>query len=192
MKKRIWMFSGKQGVGKTTYANTIKEYFQPHCKIIKFADPLYELHDACLPLLKTFGVRSDEMKKDGDLLQILGTEYGRKKLGEDVWVRCFTKKVNDYLATDERNIVVNDDCRFVNEFESFHNDAHMVRLIAPESVRMERCSYWRDSVDHASETALDEYERKQMFHACVNTELATPQDTLNELLTTWGYMDIGK
>jgi len=189
MKKQIFVLSGCQGSGKSTYAKWLQAYTGlENSKIMKFAEPLYELHDRCLPVLKLYGLRPYGMTKDGELLQVLGTEFGRNKLGENVWVNTLKKRVDKYLKESPTKFVIIDDCRFENEFNAFHADAHMIRLTAPASVRKARCTYWREDTSHPSETGLDDYERKMMFHAVVNTELATPKDAVRELLTQWGHL----
>lgn len=186
-EKRIFLLSGRQGAGKSTYAKELVRVL-PECISVKFADPLYALHDACLPILHALELRPADMKKDGELLQILGTEYGRKKLGENVWVDAVRRRVNKHLEAHSKGFVVIDDCRFPNELEAFH-DAHKIRLVAPEEVRKARCSYWREDTKHPSETALDEYEEKKMFHCEIETSNADVPKVIHELLMHWGHLD---
>lgn len=188
-KKRMWVFSGKMGSGKSTYSSAVEKFFGKRAHRVKFADVLYQLHDVCLPILKATGVRPMDMTKDGELLQILGTEYGRNKLGENVWVDACKRTVDKILAEDPENIVIIDDCRFENEFNAFHNDSHMIRLVCPEEVRKQRCSYWRDQTNHISETGLDEYERKNMFHVNLSTDKnLSAEEGIEHLLKFWDYI----
>lgn len=163
--KRILVISGKQGSGKSTQSELVAKIavtkdFVP--RVFKFAEPLYEMHNALVPILKKHGLFPEGSAKDGDLLQVLGTEYGRNCRGWNVWVDICRKRVDEWLALSEKHIAIIDDCRFPNEFDAFE-DALRVRLDAPEAVRKERCSYWRENQTHLSETALDEYVMKGKF-----------------------------
>lgn len=170
MKKRIFILSGKQGSGKTTYAKYLQAFLGiDNTKILKFAAPLYALHDRCLPLLKQYGVRPDSMEKDGELLQVLGTTYGRKCLGENVWVDIVAREAYVWLSQRPDNFVIIDDARFENEINTFREDAYLIRLTAPEAVRKARCSYWRENTQHPSEIGLDEYERQMIFDVVLDT-----------------------
>lgn len=170
MKKRIFIFSGAQGSGKSTYAKYLQAFLGMHnAKILKFAAPLYALHDRCLPLLKEYGVRPASMDKDGELLQVLGTSYGRAKLGENVWVDIVARQAFTWLSQNKSHYVIIDDARFENEVDTFREDAYLIRLTAPEDVRRARCSYWREDKNHPSEIGLDKYEREMRFDIVMET-----------------------
>lgn len=75
----VLVISAKQGGGKTTIADKVKEMSSLHgydiAMIIKFAGVLYTMHDAVLHLLEeSTGI--PRVAKDGRLLQLLGTEWG--------------------------------------------------------------------------------------------------------------------
>lgn len=189
--KRIFVLSGRQGSGKSTYAETLRDFLgKENCAIFKFAKVLYELHDACLPILKGYGIVTADVKKDGELLQVLGTEYGRNCKGENVWVDVTRRWVDSYLAKHSRNFAIIDDCRFENEFDAFHPVAHMIRLQASKEVRQARCSAWRDNDSHASEIGLDDYEENEVFDCVINTELESPKKQVNLMLNSLGYIRV--
>jgi len=188
--KRVFVLSGKQGSGKTTYAKYLQAMLgTDNTKIFKFAEPLYAIHDRCLPVLKELGIRPKEMEKDGELLQVLGTEYGRKRLGENVWVYALLRKIHPWVTASEMNFAIIDDCRFENEFDALKEDAYMIRLQAPEDVRKARCSYWREDVNHISETGLDEYARALKFDVLMNTDGIGPKDQLEKFLKHLGFIE---
>lgn len=190
-KKRIFVFSGKMGSGKSTYAEELQKAIgKEYCKVFKFAEVLYKLHDACLPILKEYGVVTGDVKKEGQLLQVLGTEYGRMCKGPRVWVDCTKRAVDQYLAKHSKNYAIIDDCRFENEFDAFHPIAHMIRLTAPRDVRKARCSAWRDTEDHISETGLDDYEKAMHFDYVVNTDQGDPPKAIEEILKLTGYINV--
>lgn len=190
-KKRIFVFSGKMGSGKTTYEEKLRQFIgKDYCQIFKFATVIYELHDVCLPVLKEYGIISRDVKKEGDLLQILGSEYGRQCKGENVWVDVTKRMVDQYLAKHSMNYAIIDDCRFENEFDAFHPVAHMIRLQAPRDVRKARCSAWRENDTHQSETGLDDYDRDLNFDYVLDTNSESPQVQIEVLLKDLGYLNV--
>lgn len=143
----IIALSGKQGSGKSTIATGLGY------PVMKYAGPLYEMHDACVGVMAKYGVKL--MAKQGRLLQLLGTEWGRQVLGEDVWVRVMDGQLAKASALP---VVVIDDVRFPNELEFLKSrGALCVRLEADEDRRAVRAEKWRDDTGHPSETALDAY-----------------------------------
>jgi energy-coupling factor transporter ATP-binding protein EcfA2 len=162
--KRIILISGKQGSGKTTQSNALSQIaiqndFTP--KVFKFAGPIYKIHNLILPVFKLFGWRPETMDKDGELLQELGM-FCRKVFGENCFADVVRKDVEAWLACSPYHLAIVDDCRFENEFDAFE-DAMRIRLDCKESMRKERCSYWRENTNHPSEIGLDNYVAKGKF-----------------------------
>lgn len=176
----IVLISGKQGAGKTTLAKGIYNRcavmgLSPH--FVKFAEPLYKMHDAVLSVLKDNGFTRD-IVKDGPLLQLLGTDWGRKTLGDNIWCDLAVNKVKyiyKLYASDgvlkfyPGPVIIIDDARFENEFDAFP-DAYTVRLEADKEVRKARCSMWRENDSHPSETGLDNYAKDMKFKHYVMTD----------------------
>jgi hypothetical protein len=169
----IVLITGKQGSGKTTISNELvrqaKILKYTGIKQIKFAEPLYVLHEYILNKMEGWtGV--PRIPKDGPLLQLLGTEWGRERLGADVWVDITRREIAKYNEShpDSKNLVIIDDGRFPNEFDRCE-DALRVRLQCPEEVRKVRCPAWRDNTNHPSEIALDEYDAAGKFDLYLDT-----------------------
>lgn len=179
MKIQIVLLSGKQGSGKTTIANQLVEQMDSNSTLVEhitFADPLREMHDAVLKILAKYGVKR-EIKKDGPLLQLLGTEWARNTIDQNIWVNMAKSYVDSYAKSPElescgikRLVFIISDCRFKNEFYAFP-EALRVRLDCNKELRRQRCEMWRDKDDHISETDLDEYLAK--FDMVLNTGLDT-------------------
>jgi hypothetical protein len=156
------MLSGKQGSGKTTIAQKLQTHWSllgvPVCRT-KFAKPLYEMHDAVFAVGKMYGVLPPPGGKDGDLLQVLGTEWGRMHRGKDIWVDCLkadaAQMTEGWRQHGMLHIVLVDDLRFKNEFDGIPG-AMRVRLECDEDIRKKRASYWRENTSHLSETDLDD------------------------------------
>lgn len=155
---KIVLISGKQGSGKSTLANGIQAYWLGRamgvCEHFCFAEPLYDMHNLCLNYLrKEAGI--DRGNKDGVLLQLLGTEWGRKTVDENIWVNIMKHRIRTLESENRHNpLVVVSDCRFQNELDAFPQ-ALKVRLECDRDIRKGRAHSWRDSENHQSETDLD-------------------------------------
>ena len=119
---QVILLSGKQGSGKTTTAVAVESKFRDAGLIImpyRFATALYAAHDAVIATLSRRGAIPDT-QKDGLLLQVLGTEWGRKK-DIDMWVKAakaYYAKLETNFQGDARIVGLIEDCRFLNEFHS--------------------------------------------------------------------------
>jgi len=157
--RRIILISGLQGSGKTALARDLEillkeNYYVPF--LVKFADPLYILHDRIYEILGGFGIHSTK-KTDGTLLQLLGGHF-RNAVGADVWVNIVEEKIIKAMDT-RRSIVVVDDMRYKNETLVWpKHECVMVRLECPEDVRRGRAEKWRENTSHLSETSLDFFQ----------------------------------
>lgn len=187
----IILISGKQGSGKTTLSDGLRELFGKNMHkvdVIKFADPFYHLHNVLWDYMGKYGYKLNKAK-DGELLQYLGTDWARKTIDNDIWANiCFKRAVecienNKALPTfnNKDGIVLIDDLRFKNELDVFGKydvDTPIVsiRLECDEDVRKERCSYWRENTNHPSEVDLDDCVNK--FNIIINTNLLDAQSTL--------------
>lgn len=167
MKTEIILISGKQGSGKTTLGQSLVRaaYGQGYfAQVFKFAGPLYRIHDAVLETAENLlGV--PKVTKDGDLLQLLGTEWARKKFGPDVWANALQKQITnarEMIPPSFKLLAIVDDCRFQNEFDAFP-EALSVRLEISEDIRRARAESWRENTLHPSETGLDAYSKNGIF-----------------------------
>lgn len=176
--------SGKMGSGKTTLAEAlVKKYSGLH---MKFAKVLYDIHEATRGVLAKYGY---EMKpKDGKFLQLIGTEWGRDTLGQNIW-RDLTRNallqaVLDVQKWDKAFIVV-DDARFGNELDMFlelkkqYPDWRVltIRLEADKETRKARCSEWRENDTHPSEVGLD--HRLDDFDMLISAKALTQEEVFD-------------
>jgi len=168
----IVIISGKQGSGKTTMSRAVLEACE-RWKIIthrlRFAQPLYEMHDKVWEVMNRYGIDRDSVK-DGPLLQLLGTEWGRKTISKNIWVNLMQNQI-EQIRNDNANknwVGVIEDCRFKNEFDAFPHALH-VRLKCIEAIRKKRCESWREHTKHASEIDLDSYDELAYFDLYLDT-----------------------
>lgn len=118
---RVVALTGAAGSGKSTAA----EYLIRHhgYERVKFAGPLKDMCRAIgLTDSQIEGDRKEEAaamlsgRTPRHVMQTLGTEWGRKCIGEDFWAELWVHHANNALAAGGR--VVTDDCRFPNEAEA--------------------------------------------------------------------------
>jgi hypothetical protein len=174
--KYLVLISGRQGAGKTTLQKLLIEkrnaLSNHRAAAVNFADILYEMHDAVRAVGDKYGIMKKN-PKDGPLLQVLGTEWGRNTIGDNIWVDALKKKIDlvsvreGVFAYDQSLFVVGD-CRFRNEFDAFPK-ALRIRLNCMEALRRERCSMWRDNSSHPSEVDLDGYNEEFKFDKYFDT-----------------------
>lgn len=187
MKPKIMLLSGKQGSGKTTTMNEFMKVCEENGVTainVIFADTIYKIHDFAMDLLKQRGVERN-IVKDGKLLQLLGTEWGRTTLGEDIWVRCLMGEIENLskkYQDNPRTVFIVSDCRFKNEFDGVPG-AFKVRLDASTEVRKARCSQWRENDTHISETDLDGYALEGKFDCYLDTENFSIETCVSQLIS---------
>lgn len=179
---KIILISGAQGSGKTTLADTLAKRlrsskgFYPYQEL--FAGPIYEMHDFCRNILRENGVTPPHEIKDGNLLQLLGTEWGRNTIGENIWAEVLKGKIErtqKRLNVKEGTLIfIVSDCRFRNEFDAFP-EALRVRLSCNRDVRKKRVSMWRENERHLSEIDLDGYALNGQFDLNFDSEFETPE-----------------
>lgn len=134
--------SGRKGSGKDAVCQRIMVH-HPSAKRIAFGDAVKE--DVCRMLMISLNTLESNKELYRPFLQWYGTDYMRKKFGEDIWLRRWSSKV----AQSDAQIVIVPDVRFVNELELIRNSNGFV-------LKVERPSMMADD-KHISETALDSF-----------------------------------
>ena len=198
MKKIIILISGKQGSGKTTLAKSIRDYFRKEkgwlTKRFRFAQPIYEMHDAVWKVMNEYGFERKSIK-DGPLLQLLGTEWGRETIDVDIWVKCCQNSINQHFKRVKNFncyevdgcLITIEDARFENEFEGI-NFTLSIRLNADEKIRRERCEAWRENIEHRSEIGLDEFDSSNKFDLYIDTGILSKEESCNTAITALDYI----
>lgn len=139
MKKPFLIgISGKAYSGKDFTADVIKKLF-PDLKIYKiaYADAVRNMLKGIVDVDAIYKLNKKEEPIEGlgvslrELMQSLGTDWGRHILGDNFWVNILNKRINDNSFLAEADVVVISDCRFQNEIDYIINqDGIVLNIIA--------------------------------------------------------------
>lgn len=177
---KLVLISGKMGSGKTSLQQRVAHLSSGmNVVTMNFADVIYEMHNAVLDILHDYWPKRP-IQKDGPLLQVLGTQWGRETIDQNIWVKIMREKIQQ---ESEADLILIGDCRFENELYEFP-EALKVRLECPESVRKARCSMWRENSGHASEVSLDCFIDN--FDLVLDTEALTIDECAMKVLEKLG------
>ena len=116
MDKKIIALTGTKTVGKTTRAKAAQAW-AINSKIVSFATPIKDmLWQMGVPYESLNGKDKESIiepigKSGRELMQSLGTEWGRQLINENIWVFAMQKQIE---RLDE-DIIIIDDLRFPNE-----------------------------------------------------------------------------
>lgn len=141
---RLIGIAGRAGAGKNTVASMV-----PGAVVVQLADPLYAALAVMLGVpettlrLRTFKEREIPGigKTPRQLLQTLGTEWGRTLVREDVWLVMLERRLTQLAAAGVDTVVVAD-VRFENEADWIRDQGgevwHVVRETAADGHASER------------------------------------------------------
>lgn len=193
----IMAVSGKLGVGKDYIMEKLllpklsgrrvsRMAFADHIKV-NVASQSGESIDTMLS-----GQKSLELRRK---LQFEGTENGRDKYGEDIWINTLRNWIRLRELRDGVDIVVITDCRFLNEVNFIESmDGLLIRVVADdrnELALQQESGGDRDRYEtiksHLSETCLDDHIFKWVIH---NEQGRTDQkEQLDNILGNYLKMD---
>jgi hypothetical protein len=159
IKHRIVAFSGLMHSGKTSCAEILEHHLTLsvyYPKTIKFAQPLYDIQNY---IYDRTGLEKPK-SKDRELLQYIGTEWGRKK-DPELWTSIWRQEARAYRfkssgLREDVHVVICDDLRFENEAKLVRElGGIVINVVAPTELRKERNPLTFNE-NHASEKPLPE------------------------------------
>jgi len=145
-------FNGKMGVGKSTAVACLREASLNSVRLVKFAQPLYDMQEYIYRRIQGTYRRPDGFTKDRKLLQWIGTEWGRDSISPTLWVDIWKKEV-EYQQLNQNNIVICDDVRFDNEAEAIKAMGGIVINISANNTE-KRIDTKSGIVQHSSEAGI--------------------------------------
>lgn len=166
-KPKIIAFSGKLGSGKNYIAEQLfKNMLSPQTPtlVMAFADQLKV--DCCvkdgIDYHRAFITKDEESRI---LMQKRGTEEGRHKYGEDIWIKTMDTWIRVYMSRGINQFIITD-ARFPNEVDWIQKNGGMVvRVEAPkrnlDALEQESGGDpdFKDKIaNHASEVSLDNFQ----------------------------------
>lgn len=126
--------SGRAGAGKDTLAELLAQETDEVVQIDWFAEPLRQMLVAGLGLAREdFAPGRKEQvipwigKSPRQLLQTLGTEWGREQVRRDIWVRAAERRTQESGA----DVVIFADVRFDDEAEWIRANGVLIHLSRP-------------------------------------------------------------
>jgi len=167
---------GKMGVGKDVAGNYIKMLLgDSNIKIIKFADPIYDI------MYMTQDYLGLEREKDRRFLQLVGTDWGRRK-DSLLWIKYMEKRVEELEKEGVDGIIVTD-VRFFNEYIRLKKSGFKVikiirKLTDDELINREGCG----SRLHESEADIDIPMIKPDFIIINNDNLEKFYDNIKDIV----------
>lgn len=111
--------TGRAGVGKSLAASLV-----PDATVVQFADPIYAMLSVMLGMdveqLRDRATKEAAIewlgKSPRELLQTLGTEWGRDTVRQDIWILLASRRIDQAIEDGDGPVVVAD-VRFDNEAE---------------------------------------------------------------------------
>ncbi len=169
----MWIgISGKMGVGKDYIVNNNLSKLYDKNIIISFADmiKINLMVNNNIKLNELYGNKTPEIRQ---LLQYEGTENGRDKYGEDIWIKYVKCWGELYLSRGYKYIIITD-VRFKNEYEFIkNNNGIIIRIEAPnrneQRLRNESSNEeeYNKIKNHKSEIDLDNMQ----FDIIINNDI---------------------
>ena len=156
---------GHQGVGKNYIADLLlKNLSKKNTIIIAFADH-FKIDCICkhnCDYNKVFGEKDYETRR---LLQKVGTEEGRNKFGENIWINVIETWIKLLNERGVERFIISD-VRFVNEAEWVKKmNGILIKIDAPKRfrIRLEKETNNNEELinqikNHKSEIMIDEYK----------------------------------
>lgn len=178
-------FNGTMGVGKSTAIQCLKDNTRSSVRLVKFAQPLYDMQENIYRRIQSVYTRPSDFKKDRKLLQWLGTDWGRDTISPTLWIDIWKAEVKKIRHEEPLATIVCDDVRFDNEASTIAQlGGEIVKIVS--SSTQNRIDTAAGIPQHSSEAGIDkqyvDYEIEN------NGTMLEFLDKLTEMYETLGVL----
>lgn len=155
----VYAFAGNLKTGKNYVAEKLFIPLLPfkNTLVMGFADhfKIDAINKGNLKYEKVFGEKDDETRKQ---LQLMGTENGRDKYGQDIWINIVDTWMKIYNERGVERFIITD-LRFKNEYEYLKSkNAKIIKIKAPNRQKENLKGQDLQVLNHRSETELNDIE----------------------------------
>ena len=155
----VYAFAGNLKTGKNYVAEKLFIPLLPfkNTLVMGFADhfKIDAINKENLKYEKVFGEKDDETRKQ---LQLMGTENGRDKYGQDIWINIVDTWMKIYNERGVERFIITD-LRFKNEYEYLKSkNAKIIKIKAPNRQKENLKGQDLQVLNHRSETELNDIE----------------------------------
>ena len=171
--KKIITFAGPKGVGKTTIARTIESRIWQDACIFSFADPIRKMLSALVPGVDLKDPKIKEEPIPGlnnqsprQLMQSLGTEWGRNMVADNVWTEALRRDIE----TAPFDVILIDDCRFANEIRVIREMGGVIVGITRKGI-----NYTNEHATEQKLVGVDYYVNAEDIEAAADEIMADEQ-----------------
>lgn len=148
-------FAGSMGSGKSTAISFLQKHTGRKVRLVKFAQPLYDIQEFVYDRIKSVHKRDASFVKDRKLLQWVGTEWGRGTISETLWVDLWKAEVAKLRHHYPEDILVCDDVRFDNEAGTIRSiGGKVIRITSKKN--LERITTANGIQNHSSEKGISD------------------------------------
>ena len=181
----IIAFAGNLKTGKNHVAEKILLPLLPikNTLVMGFADhfKVDSINKGNLVHDKVFGEKDEETRKK---LQLIGTENGRDKYGQDIWINTLDTWMHVYNERGVERFIITD-VRFKNEYEYLKSkNAIIIKIEAPnrqkENLSSSTSEKNLDILNHRSETELNDIKFEYIINNDYNDKII---NDIKEILT---------
>lgn len=177
-KPRIYLISGKARHGKDTFSGYLKEYYEKNGKKVIITQLAKYIKYYAREIT---GWDLSEETKPRELLQILGTDIIREKLGKD---DLFIKRMIDDIEIFScfYDAIIISDVRFkreINDLRERFNDLVAINIFRPDFDN----GLTEEQKQHKSEIDLDDYDKFDV--KIINTTLEELKKSAEKVYTEY-------
>ena len=168
----IYAFAGNLKTGKNYVAENIFIPLLPkkNTLVMAFADhfKVEAITKRNLNYENVFGVKDEKTRIE---LQKMGTENGRDKFGQDIWIKTLDTWIKIYHERGVERFIITD-LRFKNEYDYLkEKNAKIIKIDAPNRQKENLKDENKEILNHRSETELNDIQFEYIINNDYNENI---------------------